>query len=91
MTFISEFHPKTRAFVRKLDEITKKRILQKINELEVDPFPHECIKISIKLPGFENEKVFRVRVGNYRILYTVEKNPDRLIVARIDKRGVVYE
>ena len=91
MTFISEFHPKVKKFVDKLDRITRTRILNAVNELEADPFPRGCMKVEGTIPGYENEKTFRIRVGDYRILYIVKLEENRLIFVRIDKRGKVYE
>lgn len=43
-----------------------------------------------RVEDYKGEKVFRVRVGDQRILYIVRYNPNKLIIAKIDKRGRVY-
>ena len=60
--FPAEFSSKSAKYIRKLDEITKKRIEEKINKLEQNPFPQEVERVEI----FKGEKVFRVRVGDQR-------------------------
>lgn len=55
-------------------------------KLKNEPFPHECVRIE----GL-TEKVFRVRVGDYRILYIVEHTSVTIYVPDIDKRGRVYK
>ncbi len=52
--------------------------------LENNPFPHG----SIKLMGHENG--YRLRVGQYRILYTVEHNKLTITVIKIGHRKDVY-
>ncbi len=37
-----------------------------------------------------NEKLFRVRVGDYRILYEVDYKNDQLGIVKLDKRSKVY-
>lgn len=58
-----------------------------INKLEENPFPQEVERVE----DFEGEKVFRVRVGDKRILYVVRYNPNKLIVVKVDKRSRVYD
>lgn len=73
-------------FLEKLkDAQLKKRLMNKIDELEQDPFPRNCKTIE----GYD-QKVFRVRVGGYRILYYVVFETSIVYVFIIDKRGVVY-
>ena len=37
------------------------------------------------------EKLFRVRVGDYRILYEIDYTTKKLGIVKIDNRGRVYE
>ena len=74
-------------FLDKLkDRQLKKRLMNKIDELEANPFPRECRIVE----GY-NQKVFRVRVGDYRILYYVVFETQVVYVFVIDKRGIVYK
>ncbi len=61
------------------------RIKNRITELCINPFPSEAIKVQGR-----KEKVFRVRVGDYRILYVVFPEENILLVVDIDKRSRVY-
>ena len=85
--FPAEFSRNAAKYIKKLDAITKKRIEEKINKLEENPFPQEVERVE----DFEGEKVFRVRVGNQRILYIVRYNPNKIIVIKVDKRSRVYD
>ena len=85
-TFPAEFSNKAGKYIKKLDEITRGRIHERINKLEGDPFPQEVERVE----DYKEEKVFRVRVGDQRILYVVRYNPNKLLVVRVDKRSRVY-
>ena len=85
--FVSEFSSKASKQISKLDEVTKFRVRSKIERLENAPFPTD----SKRLGGYNDEKVFRVRVGDLRILYLVRYNPNKVIIINVDKRSKVYE
>lgn len=53
--------------LRKISKVETRKIIEKIYSLSQNPFPEGCKK----LVG-ENNK-YRIRQGNYRILYSVEK------------------
>jgi mRNA interferase RelE/StbE len=67
-----------------LDFVTKKRILSKLEELGDEPF----LKGVVKLQG--RDSVYRVRVGDYRILYEVLASERLVLVDKIDHRSGVY-
>ena len=84
--FPSEFSNKSAKYINKLDQLMKGRIKKKIEKLEQNPFLQETERVE----NFMGEKVFRVRVGDQRILYIVRYNPNKIIVVNIDKRSRVY-
>lgn len=67
----------------KIDDKTALRISQKIYQLESDPFGPN----SQKLGG---GKGYRIRVGDYRVVYTVDKATKTVIIIRIRHRRDVY-
>lgn len=67
-----------------LDNSIRRRILQRLEELEEEPFPLGAIK----LQGWEN--IYRVRVGDYRILYEILRKERLLLIDKIDHRSKVY-
>jgi len=85
--FPAEFSTKATKYISKLDEVLKRRIKEKIDRLEEDPFPKEVERVD----DYKDEKIFRVRVGNQRILYLVKYNPNKIIIVKIDKRPRVYD
>ena len=68
------------------DKTLLKRIADKIDELEKNPFPQDIERVE----GYKDVKVFRVRVGNYRILYFVDYSSSKVYIEKIDKRNRVY-
>ena len=71
-------------FLKNLDKDTSRRIIEKLELLEEDPIPSNARKLlSVK------NNAYRIRVGNYRILYRLDAN--NIIVFSINKRSVVYK
>ena len=85
--FPAEFSAKASKYIKKLDKLMNERIKDRIERLEEDPFPKEVERVE----GYKGEKVFRVRVGDQRILYIVRYNPNKLIITKVDKRPRVYD
>lgn len=85
--FPSEFSSPAAHDIKKLEKVMQTRIKSKITELENDPSPKQVGRVE----SYQDEKVFRIRVGDYRILYLVRYTPNQLIVVKVDKRSRVYE
>ena len=85
--FSIEIEKQALKFLKKLrDDNLRIRLIDKINELGQNPFPRDC-KI---IEGYGN-KVYRIRVSDYRILYYVVFEMQTVYVFIIDKRGSVYK
>ncbi|MBI4152907.1 type II toxin-antitoxin system RelE/ParE family toxin [Candidatus Woesearchaeota archaeon] len=72
-------------FLEKAEKDVARRIYDKIEELRVNPFPHGVRRVE----GYQ-EKLFRERVGDYRILHEVDHRQNLLGIVKIDKRSRVY-
>jgi mRNA interferase RelE/StbE len=68
----------------RLPRTEARRILNKIAELGDNPKPPG----SKKLQGYE---LFRLRVGNWRIIYAIEDDVLLILVLSIKSRGEVYK
>lgn len=66
------------------DAKLKGRLGKAIDGLASDPRPPGCKKLK------DEERVFRIRVGEYRILYEVHDNRLLVLVIRISKREDAY-
>jgi mRNA interferase RelE/StbE len=85
--FSIKYENKVTKFLRKLvSKSDVKRIFDKVEELSNNPFPRDIKRVE----GYCDTKVFRVRVGSYRILYLVDYDNSKIYVINIDKRGRVY-
>jgi mRNA interferase RelE/StbE len=85
MAYIVEFAPAARRQLKKLDRPVQKRVLKRVEKLENQPRP----KMAETLKG-TTETVYRVREGDYRIIYTIEDDRLIVLVVRIGHRSEVY-
>ena len=70
--------------LKHLPKIELKRVVTALEMLAITPFPQGCRKLS----GIAN--TFRVRVGNYRIIYEVLVETVVVKVLKIGHRKDVY-
>jgi mRNA interferase RelE/StbE len=80
-----EITTEAKDFLRDLDKSTRGRISKRINDLATDPRPsgHK------KLKG-QAEDIYRIRAGNYRVLYVIRDDVLKVIVIKVDHRKDVY-
>jgi len=77
----------SKSAVKELSKLPKKQALRlsiKINALSENPRPKGCIK----LIGSKNE--YRIRIGNYRVLYVIEDSVLLVNVIKVGDRKDVY-
>lgn len=70
--------------LRKLSQKDQISVLKRIQELSWEPRPNR----SRKLRGQDN--IYRVRVGYYRILYSIEDKHLTIIILKVGHRRDVY-
>ena len=70
--------------LRKLSRADQVRLIRAMQALASDPRPPGCRKLS----GYDD--VFRIRVGRYRILYSIEDRRLVIIVLKVGDRKDVY-
>jgi mRNA interferase RelE/StbE len=68
----------------RLPDLISARILPKIKALSIDP----RLRGSKKLVG--SRDVWRIRIGDYRVVYTIDDENKRVDVTRIAHRREVY-
>lgn len=84
MPYTVEF---TRSALREfklLERVIQRRIATHIDELAQDPFPHGCKKLK------GEPDLYRLRVGDYRIIYRVERTRVTIVIVKIGHRRDVY-
>ncbi len=78
----TELSPQAVKYFKRLDEVTRKRIVKAFQKLEQEP-PQGDIK---KMQGKDG---YRLRIGKYRALFDIKDN--KIIVYDLDVRGQIYK
>jgi mRNA interferase RelE/StbE len=84
MRYTIEFKPSAKRQFDKLDRQMKQRVRTAIDSLAANPYPHGVEKLH------GEEATFRIRVGDYRVLYDVEGKRLVVLGLRIGHRREVY-
>jgi mRNA interferase RelE/StbE len=71
--------------IQKLSRSTQRRILDRIEELRMSPRGN-----AEKLKGKGSDALYRVRVGDYRIIYEVEEHALKILIVKVGNRRDVY-
>jgi mRNA interferase RelE/StbE len=87
MNYEIKFYKGALKSIKKLDKPTRNRILDYIKILSENPRnPELDIKI---MQGLEDR--FRLRVGSYRIVYSVLNDQLIIVIIKVGSRGDVYK
>ncbi|MDM8565754.1 type II toxin-antitoxin system RelE/ParE family toxin [Candidatus Halobeggiatoa sp. HSG11] len=70
--------------LKKLDTIILKRIFQKIELLAENPCPQMCLKIQ------GQSDLWRIRVGDYRVIYSVNEEEKLVDIIAVRHRKDAY-
>ena len=85
MTFSIYYDAQPIRFLKRQDKHVLARLLKKIEDLLHDnPVPHDAKSIQKK------HDCFRIRIGDYRVLYRINRDSDKIVVIKIDKRSKAY-
>jgi len=69
--------------IRKLPKNDINRIVEKIQMLGSDPRPSGCKKLS-------GDEKYRIRIGTYRILYSIHDNKLVIFIVKVGHRKDIY-
>lgn len=81
MIYKIKIRPKALKFIEKQDRFQRIRIYKAIYNL-----PNGDVK---KMAGCKNE--YRLRVGNYRIIYEHNQNEFIILITKAENRGQIYK
>lgn len=84
MSYAISYVPSAAKAIRKLDKSVASRLLEAIDGLATDPRPPGFIQLA----GGRGE--FRIRVGDYRVVYDVQDGELIILVLRVGHRREVY-
>ena len=69
---------------RKLPPLIKERIREAVNQLTKNPRPSGVVKLK------GEDRLFRIRIGEYRIVYEIDDSAKLVLVTRVRHRKDVY-
>lgn len=78
------FKPSAEGDLRKLPKAMIPRVTGEIEKLRSNPFPRQAIKLK------SVERLYRIRVGDFRVIYSVETEPRQITIFYIRNRREVY-
>ena len=70
--------------LKKLPRQKIPRVMKEIEALGANPRPHGCKKLS-------GEEYWRIRIGSYRVVYSIESKTLTVLIIRIGHRKDVYK
>jgi mRNA interferase RelE/StbE len=85
MSYVLEYKSSVKKELRKLAKHDRTAIVQKIQNLKDNPLPEG----SAKLKG--SSSLFRIRYGDYRVIYQLENKVLLIIIIRIGHRREIYK
>ena len=87
MNWVCRFSANAEQDLRGLPRAIQKRVARVLTEMAADPF-HGNVKA---LQGPDWKGVFRRRIGDYRILFTVDQAQNTVVIQQISLRsGATY-
>ena len=82
MTFSVLFTPKAAKSLKKLQRSVGRRIVESLGVLEKSPEVGEQLRPS---------RFWKIRIGDYRVIYEIDKSTKRVIVLFVGHRKNVYD
>jgi mRNA interferase RelE/StbE len=82
--FAVEYHPNALKDLSKLDKPVARRIVNAVDALKVNPRPNGAGPLA----GYP--ELWRIRVGNYRVVYTIRDAELIILALRVRHRSNVY-
>ena len=85
MNYEVEIAENAEKFLKKIPKKDRTKIIEKIDSLMTDPMPVD----NKKLHG-RNQALYRIRSGDYRIVYTIKSDILLILVIEIGHRKDIY-
>ncbi len=78
------FKPSVERDLRRLPKSVVVRAMARIEDLQSDPLPRQTVKLS------DSERLYRIRVGDYRIVYEVDTQARQITIHYVRHRREAY-
>ncbi len=85
MSYRIEVTPRAQKDLKALPVRERRRVAGQIDALKTDPRPQDCRKL------MGREGFYRIRVGDYRVVYLVEDELLVILIVRVGDRKDIYE
>ena len=85
MTYQILFTPRAKKELSKLPTDVRVRIIKALETLTENPISPGVTKLSLK-----EENLYRIRVGDYRVIFSIENNKLIILVVKVGHRREVY-
>ncbi len=79
-----DFRPSVHKDLRRLPRAVVRRVMNCVEALRDDPLPRGCLKLS------GSQRLSRLRVGAYRIIYGLDTTAGQVIVHHVRPRSDAY-
>jgi mRNA interferase RelE/StbE len=80
-------HPDAQKVYARADRVLAKKIARCLEQLEQTPYSHPNIKaLKGDFAGY-----YRYRIGDYRVIYSIDDQQAQVMVVAISHRGKIYE
>lgn len=84
MTYEVEITPAAKRQIKKLTKSVQALIIERLEQLAENPRPPSILKME------GEEDFYRVRVGDYRIIYEIQDRVLLIVVVKVGHRSSVY-
>jgi len=84
LSYEIHYKPSAARAVAKLPRVIQRRVTTKVENLGLDPRPRGCEKL------IGPEDLFRVRLGDYRVIYQIQDDRLVVLVVAVGHRGNIY-
>jgi mRNA interferase RelE/StbE len=85
MAYRVEFLPRADKQLRALPHLLQARIARAVRSLAENPRPPGCVKLA------DTDDLWRIRVGDYRVIFHIQDAKLLVLVVRIGHRRDVYK
>jgi mRNA interferase RelE/StbE len=80
-----ELKPQAQKFIERQSQKVRRQLIRRIEDLKEDPRPPGSRLLD------DERKIYRIRSGNYRIVYQIRDKVLLVIVAKVDDRKDIYK
>lgn len=96
MSFSVRLDKDIRSFLLSLPRAHQKKVGKPIDRVSENPYPSRTRFIDISSTNFDIKKCkghqtrFRVRLGEFRLIYEIDEASQMILILKLDDRGNVY-